>query len=69
MSVSAPGLLSNDTDVDGDALAISSFAVAGVPGSFTAGSAATIAGIGVLTINADGSYTFVPAADFTGPVP
>ncbi|MFP3542070.1 Ig-like domain-containing protein [Rhizobium sp. SIMBA_035] len=69
LSVSAPGLLSNDTDVDGDALAISSFAVAGVPGSFTAGSAATIAGIGVLTINADGSYTFVPAADFTGPVP
>jgi VCBS repeat-containing protein len=69
LTVAAPGLLSNDTDVDGNPLAVTSFSIAGVTGSFTAGSGAVIPGVGDLTINANGSYTFVPAADYNGTVP
>ncbi len=65
----ASGLLSNDTDVEGDALTITRFTVDGVPGFFLAGGTASIAGVGQLTINADGSYTFIPVANFNGPVP
>ena len=66
----ATGLLANDTDPDtGDTKTITSFAIVGVAGTFTAGSTATIAGIGTLKINADGSYTFTPALNFNGAVP
>ena len=65
----ASGLLANDTDVDGNTLSVTQFTVAGVAGSFTAGSTATIPGVGALTINANGSYTFVPAANYNGAVP
>ena len=65
----ASGLLSNDTDVEGNTLTITQFSVAGISGSFTAGTTATIAGVGTLTINANGSYTFVPAANYNGSVP
>uniref|UniRef100_UPI00286F2461 retention module-containing protein n=1 Tax=Aeromonas aquatica TaxID=558964 RepID=UPI00286F2461 len=34
-----------------------------------AGTATTLNGIGTLIINADGSYTFTPALNYTGPVP
>ncbi|MEG0010179.1 MAG: retention module-containing protein, partial [Aeromonas sp.] len=34
-----------------------------------AGTASTISGIGTLIINADGTYTFTPALNYTGPVP
>ncbi|MCS3458626.1 retention module-containing protein, partial [Aeromonas sp. BIGb0445] len=34
-----------------------------------AGVASTLAGIGTLIINADGSYTFTPALNYSGPVP
>ncbi|KIQ23265.1 hypothetical protein RT97_25870 [Variovorax paradoxus] len=61
-------VLANDTDVDGDALTVTSFSVAG-DGTFTAGQTATIAGVGTLVINANGSYTFTPAANYNGPVP
>ncbi|MGX1739932.1 Ig-like domain-containing protein, partial [Bosea sp. NPDC055353] len=60
-------VLTNDTDVDGDALSVTQFVVDGA--TYTAGQAATIAGVGDLTINADGSYTFVPAPNYNGPVP
>jgi len=33
------------------------------------GSTATLAGVGTLVINADGSYTFAPAANYDGAVP
>ena len=49
-----------DSDLDGDPVTVTGFTVAGVAGSFTAGQTATIAGVGTLTINADGSYTFTP---------
>jgi len=56
------GLLSNDTDPDGDPLVITgvSGGAGGVaPGTSTAGSNG-----GTFTVNADGSYSFDPGADF-----
>ena len=57
------GLLSNDSDVDGDGLTVTGFTVDGT--SYSAGDTANLTD---LTINADGS-TFTPAADYNGPVP
>src|SRR5262249_49007669 len=48
---------------------ITQFTIAGDPAVHAAGSAATIAGIGTLTIGADGSYSFTPTANYNGPVP
>ncbi|MDC9721588.1 MAG: gliding motility-associated C-terminal domain-containing protein [Urechidicola sp.] len=66
LTVTAPGLLANDTDPDGDTLSILTFTVNGstYPAGFTANLAE-----GNLTINADGSYSFVPTPGYTGPVP
>ena len=58
-------LLTNASSADGTPV-ITEFTVGGTV--FTAGTTATIAE-GELTINADGSYTFVPAPDYNGPVP
>lgn len=64
------GLLANDSDPDaGASLSITQFSVAGDPTSYAAGSTAAIAGVGTLTINANGSYGFTPAANYNGPVP
>ena len=60
-------VLSNDTDVDGNALSVTQFVVGGT--THAAGTTATLAGIGTLLINADGSYSFTPAANYNGPVP
>jgi VCBS repeat-containing protein len=65
----ASGLLINDTDADGNSLTITQFTVAGVAGSRPAGSTLDIPNIGALTINANGSYVFEPAYNFTGTVP
>ena len=62
----ASGVLTNDTDLDGDTLSVTQFVVGG--STFAAGSTASLAE-GDLTINADGSYTFAPAANYNGPVP
>lgn len=66
LNVGGPGLLANDTDPDGDTLSVQSFTVNGTtyPAGFTANLAE-----GNLTINPDGSYTFVPTPGYTGPVP
>src|SRR6185295_7102371 len=62
-------VLTNDTDVDGPSKTVTQFTVAGVAGTFIAGNTANIAGIGTLVINADGSYTFTPAANYNGAAP
>src|SRR6266536_2635402 len=51
LTVAAPGVLANDTDPDGDAL---SAALASGPSH------------GTLTLNANGSFTYTPAANFNG---
>ncbi|WP_448173876.1 VCBS domain-containing protein [Rhizobacter fulvus] len=60
-------VLGNDSDVDGDPLTLTQYTIDGV--SYPAGTSATIPGIGTLTIGPDGSYTFVPAPNYNGPVP
>ncbi len=53
LTIAAPGVLANDTDVDGNPL---SAAVAAAPAQ------------GALTLNLDGSFTYIPAEDFDGDV-
>ncbi|MHB0819562.1 T1SS-143 repeat domain-containing protein [Stutzerimonas stutzeri] len=60
---------SADSDPDGDPLTVTTFVVAGDPTQHTAGSTATIPGIGTLIINGDGSYTFTPVPGWNGTVP
>lgn len=62
-------ILVNDTDVDGNTLTVASYTIAGIAGIQTVGSPVAITGVGSVTINADGSYTFVPVADYNGTVP
>ncbi|WP_345261646.1 BspA family leucine-rich repeat surface protein [Marivirga lumbricoides] len=62
----ASGLLSNASDADGDVLSILSFEVETV--NYNPGQTANLSE-GSLTINADGSYMFVPSADYNGAVP
>src|SRR5262249_25872324 len=51
----ASGLLSNDTDADGDALT-----VVGVQGAGHVGSAVQLASGAIVTVNSDGSYQYDP---------
>ncbi len=60
-------VLSNDSDVDGGTLSVTQFVVGST--TYAANSAANIAGVGTLQINSDGSYTFNPAANYSGSVP
>ncbi|RQP24754.1 tandem-95 repeat protein [Albitalea terrae] len=66
-TVLAGNVLANDTDVDGDVLSVTQFTVGGA--TFAAGSTAVLAGVGSLHIDADGSFSFTPAANYNGPVP
>ncbi len=61
-----PGVLGNDSDPDGDALVVTSFNVNG--NNYAAGTTVHLSE-GDLTLNADGSYTFVPASGYVGLVP
>ena len=65
----ANGLLANDSDIDGDALSVTGFSVAGITGTPVIGTAFTIPNVGSITINADGSYSFTPALNYNGTVP
>ncbi len=64
---SAPGVLGNDTDPDGDSLSVTNFSVDGTNNA--AGIPINISGVGTITINGDGSFTFDPNSSFTGNVP
>ena len=61
-------VLSNDTDLDGDTLTVSGFTVNAT--NYTASATArTITNVGSITINTNGTYTFVPMANYSGNVP
>ena len=57
----------NDRDPDGDPLTVTHFTWNDQ--SFTAGSSATIAGVGTLTVGSDGRFLFTPAQDYADAVP
>src|SRR6185437_3540149 len=53
LTVAAPGVLGNDSDADGDPLSVPAASV-------------TAPAHGTAAVNADGSFTYTPAADFNG---
>ncbi|WP_230146329.1 tandem-95 repeat protein, partial [Pedobacter sp. Bi36] len=61
------GLLSNDTDIDGNTLAVTKFTIGTT--DYPLNTATVIPGVGTITINGNGSYIFQPVADFNGAVP
>jgi gliding motility-associated-like protein len=65
LNVTAPGLLGNDSDPDGDALTIVQFIVNGTV--YNVGQVANFAQ-GSIIVNADGSFTFIPTPGYTGDV-
>ncbi|WBX74494.1 cadherin-like domain-containing protein [Tenacibaculum pacificus] len=65
LSVNAPGVLINDIDIDNNVLTVTSFSINNI--NFTAGQTATFSQ-GNITINANGSYNFIPNTDYTGNV-
>ncbi|WP_123369070.1 retention module-containing protein, partial [Pseudomonas brassicacearum] len=67
-AVATGNVLTNDSDVD-NTLSVATFTVQGVTGSFTAGQVATIAGVGTVTIAANGDYSFTPDTNYNGAVP
>lgn len=60
-------VLSNDSDPNSDALTVTSFSVGTTVG--TVGTPITISGVGNFTLASNGNYTFVPVANYAGPVP
>jgi len=60
-------VLTNDHDPDGNAITVTQFVVEGK--SYNAGQTVTFDKIGELTLNADGTYHFVPATNWNGTVP
>ena len=62
-------LLNNTFNPDGPSAASITKFTWGTNVDVAAGTKATIVGVGELTINANGSYTFKPAADYAGAVP
>ena len=65
----AGDLLNNFSDVDGGTPSITGYTIAGMTGTQTVGNPVVIAGVGTLTINANGSYSFVPVANYNGAIP
>ncbi|MEL6968170.1 MAG: Ig-like domain-containing protein [Pseudomonadota bacterium] len=68
-TVSTGNVLANDTDPDGDTLSVVTFSVQGGAGPVAAGGVEFIAGVGTLTVAANGDFIFTPIADYNGPVP
>ncbi|MBI2380198.1 MAG: retention module-containing protein, partial [Gammaproteobacteria bacterium] len=65
-TVATGNVLGNDSDID-STLSVVSFTINGQ--SYTAGQTAVLDGIGTLVINADGTYSFTPAANWNGVMP
>ncbi len=51
------------------ALTVLHYQIAGITGTWAAGTAKTISGVGTIEIDTNGDYTFTPADGYTGPVP
>ena len=67
-NVSSTGnLLANDQVSNGTVLTVTGFTIAGTV--YTAGTTATLASAGTITVAADGTYTFKPALNYSGIVP
>lgn len=62
-------ILMNDSDFDNDPLTVSSFTYPGINGTPIIGNPYLIPGVGSITINANGSYQFIPLPDYNGTVP
>jgi VCBS repeat-containing protein len=66
-------LLADDRDPDGDPLSVTKFAIDtngdGLPELFSPGQTAELPGVGSLKIDANGDFVFIPAANYSGPVP
>nr|WP_299240255.1 retention module-containing protein [uncultured Halomonas sp.] len=60
-------VLANDSDVDGDQLAVSDFTID--DDTYQAGETAELDGTGSLVITSDGSYTFTPVDNWNDQVP
>ncbi|MDZ4279145.1 MAG: Ig-like domain-containing protein, partial [Hydrogenophaga sp.] len=62
-----------DSDADSNPLSVTGFSIDtngdSTPETFTAGQTATITGVGTLTIDSTGAYTFTPALNYTGAIP
>jgi CshA-type fibril repeat protein len=66
-STNTYNVLTSDSDVDGDALSLTSFTINGI--TYTAGTTATIPGVGTVVISSAGTVTFVPQTGYNGSVP
>ncbi|HEY3590578.1 MAG TPA: Ig-like domain-containing protein [Buttiauxella sp.] len=67
-TIATGNVLDNDSDPDGDAITVKSFTVEGQ--TYAAGTTVTLDDShGTLVINADGSYTYIPGADWHGDIP
>ncbi|MFN5326058.1 MAG: tandem-95 repeat protein, partial [Bacteroidota bacterium] len=55
-----------DSDPDSDPVTVTQYTIGGV--SYSAGQKALISGVGEITLNANGSYTFTPTTNFNGGV-
>ena len=62
-------VLTNDSDPEGNPITVTQFTIFGVTGTFTAGQTATIPGVGTIVVNANGTFTFTPAANYSGSGP
>ncbi|MHA8094494.1 tandem-95 repeat protein [Aquirufa lenticrescens] len=64
-------VLANDSDIDGGntVLTVTQFTIAGINGSFTTSSIATIPNVGTVTVTPTGDLTFTPVINYNGPVP
>ena len=60
----------DDSDVDGNTLTITQFTIFGTSTiTYNPGDVANIPGVGSISMNANGSFTFTPTAGYTGSVP
>lgn len=62
-------VLTNDYDYESTPLSVIRFEVIGYGSFEAAGVVKTITGIGTFTVLSNGNYTFIPVADYVGPVP